>query len=79
MDKPILAEKSPILVEVKKGKTYYWCSCGRSSKQPFCDGSHKGTNFKPLAFTPDEDKSVYLCRCKHTKNPPYCDGSHNKL
>lgn len=79
MDKPKIAEKSPVLVDVKEGETYYWCSCGRSSNQPFCNGSHKGTKFEPLAFTPDKDKSVYLCQCKYTKNPPYCDGSHAKL
>jgi CDGSH iron-sulfur domain-containing protein 3 len=79
MEKPVVAQKSPIAVDVKEGKTYYWCACGRSSNQPFCDGSHKGTSFEPLAFTAEKDKKVYLCACKNTKNPPYCDGSHTKL
>jgi CDGSH iron-sulfur domain-containing protein 3 len=79
MEKPVVPQKSPIPVELKKGETYYWCSCGRSGTQPFCDGSHKGTSFEPLAFTADKDDTAYLCACKHTKNPPYCDGSHKSL
>ena len=79
MEKPVVAQKSPIAVEVEEGKTYYWCACGKSSNQPFCDGSHKGTEFKPLAFTAEKDGKIYLCACKQTKNPPYCDGSHTKL
>ena len=79
MEKPEISQKSPIAVDVKKGETYYWCSCGRSAKQPFCDGSHKGTSFTPLAFTAEKDETVYLCACKHTKNPPFCDGTHNSL
>lgn len=79
MDKPVIAQKKPIQVELEKGKNYYWCACGRSKKQPFCDGSHKGTSFKPLKFTVDEDIKAYLCACKHTKNPPYCDGTHETL
>lgn len=79
MDKPIVAGKAPIAVEVKQGETYYWCACGKSAKQPFCNGAHQGTEFKPLAFNPDKDGTVYLCTCKQTKNPPYCDGAHTKL
>jgi CDGSH-type Zn-finger protein len=79
MEKPVVAGKEPIAVDVKKGETYYWCSCGRSGKQPFCDGSHQGTSFEPLAFTAEKDETVYLCTCKQTKNPPYCDGSHKNL
>lgn len=79
MEKPEISQKSPIAVDVKKGEIYYWCSCGKSGKQPFCDGSHKGTSFKPLAFTAEIDETVYLCACKHTKNPPFCDGTHNSL
>ncbi|WP_298842902.1 CDGSH iron-sulfur domain-containing protein [Clostridium sp.] len=79
MEKPVVAKKSPIAVDVKKGQTYYWCSCGRSSSQPFCDGSHKGTTFKPLTFTAQKDETAYLCACKHTKNPPFCDGTHTSL
>lgn len=69
----------PAKVTVSKGKLEAWCSCGRSLKQPFCDGTHRSTTFKPLKFTPDEDREVLLCMCKHTKNPPFCDGSHENL
>ncbi len=79
MDKPVVAGKSPIPVELKKGETYYWCTCGRSSSQPFCNGAHQGTSFEPMAFTAEKDETAYLCACKHTKNPPYCDGSHLNL
>jgi len=74
-----IAQKAPYAVDVEKGKTYHWCSCGLSKKQPFCDGSHKGTSFTPVAFTADETKQVFLCGCKRTKNPPFCDGSHTKI
>jgi CDGSH-type Zn-finger protein len=67
-----------IAVEVEKDKSYYWCSCGKSSKQPFCDGSHKGTEFTPLAYKADETKRMFFCACKKTSNQPFCDGSHNK-
>ncbi len=79
MSEPVVAQKSPIPVEVESGKTYYWCSCGRSQSQPFCDGSHKGTGFSPLAWTADKSGTVYFCACKHTQNPPLCDGSHKNL
>ncbi len=79
MDKPVIAGKEPILVDVKKGETYAWCSCGRSANQPFCDGSHVGTSFEPVLFTADEDKTVAFCTCKQTKNPPFCDGAHKDL
>lgn len=79
MEKPTIAQKSPISVDLKKDETYYYCTCGKSSKQPFCNGAHHDTEFKPLAFTPDKDGTAYLCGCKHTKNPPYCDGSHKNL
>ncbi|HSP00931.1 MAG TPA: glutamate synthase-related protein, partial [Thioalkalivibrio sp.] len=76
MTQPRIAALTPMAVELKAGKKYHWCSCGRSKNQPFCDGSHQGTDFTPVAFTPDEDGEAHLCRCKHTGNPPYCDGSH---
>lgn len=69
----------PIEVELETGKTYYWCRCGKSNKQPFCDGSHKGTGIEPLPFKVEEDKKYWLCVCKKTGNPPFCDGTHNKL
>jgi CDGSH-type Zn-finger protein len=79
MSEPTIAQKSPYPVEVEAGKSYFWCACGKSAKQPFCDGSHKGTDFTPVKFDATEDKTVYFCGCKHTKNPPLCDGSHAKL
>lgn len=76
---PTIAQKAPYGVEVEAGKTYYWCACGLSQKQPFCDKSHKGTGLAPKAFTPEESGTVWLCGCKHSKNPPFCDGSHKTL
>ena len=76
---PTIAKKGPFAVDLEAGKNYHWCTCGKSQKQPFCDGSHKGSEFTPLAFTPEKTGTAYLCGCKHTKNPPYCDGSHSKL
>lgn len=79
MSEPKIAQKMPYAVDVEAGKSYYWCACGHSASQPFCDGSHKGTGMTPLKFEATESKSVHLCGCKHTKNPPFCDGSHHKL
>ncbi|MGB4829332.1 MAG: CDGSH iron-sulfur domain-containing protein [Paracoccaceae bacterium] len=78
-DTPHIAQKAPYPVEVEAGKSYFWCACGRSAKQPFCDGSHKGSSFVPLKFTAEETKKVFLCGCKHSANKPYCDGSHKTL
>ena len=72
------AGESAIAVEVEKNKSYFWCSCGLSSKQPFCDGSHKNTEFSPVKFIADETKKMFFCACKQTNNQPFCDGSHNK-
>ena len=71
------ARNTPIGVDVEEGKSYYWCTCGKSSKQPFCDGSHKGTTFTPLPYKADQSKKVFFCTCKLTKDQPLCDGSHN--
>ena len=80
MEKPTTPQKSPYKVKVEKGKTYFWCACGLSKKQPFCDGSHKQeAKFKPLKYLADESKEIYFCGCKMTRNPPFCDGSHSKL
>ncbi len=79
MSKPHIADRKPIAVQVKSGDEYYWCACGRSKNQPFCDGSHRGTEFTPVAFTPDKSGETWLCMCKHTSNPPYCDGTHATL
>ena len=75
----VTARKSPFKVKVEKGKTYSWCACGLSQKQPFCDGSHrKEGKFKSLKYSSEESKDIYFCGCKMTKNPPFCDGSHSK-
>ncbi len=79
MTNPIIADSKPIAVNLKQGEEYYFCTCGRSSNQPFCDGSHKGTSFTPKAFTADKNEEAYLCACKHTSNAPYCDGTHKQF
>ena len=76
---PVIAKKGPYVVELEQGKTYFWCACGKSENQPFCDGSHKDTNLEPLKFEVDEQKKYGLCGCKHTKNAPFCDREHSKL
>ena len=78
MTKAVSVQKKPYAVELEAGE-YYWCACGLSKKQPFCDGSHKGTNFTPVKFILDKKETKYLCGCKATKTPPFCDGTHNKL
>ena len=79
MADPVAAQLNPFLVELIEGRTYSWCRCGRSSRQPFCDGSHKGTGIEPLLFTAAATETVNLCGCKQTSDAPYCDGSHNIL
>ena len=76
---PKIAQKGPIPVELEEGKTIYWCACGQSANQPYCDGSHKGTAFSPKPYTPTSTGTAYLCACKHSKNAPLCDGSHQSL
>lgn len=78
-DAPKIAQASPYPVEVEAGKSYFWCSCGKSSKQPFCDGSHKGSDFAPVKFEATEDKRVFFCGCKHNGEGVLCDGSHKGL
>ncbi len=78
-EEAVIAEKSPFAVELVEGETYYWCACGRSKSQPFCDGSHQGTGLEPVAFTAEKTGTAYLCGCKRTANRPFCDGSHNTL
>ena len=78
MASPKIVAKQPMQVALEKGE-HYWCACGLSKSQPFCDGSHRGTGIEPHPFTVDEPQDGYLCMCKHTKNPPYCDGTHNQL
>jgi CDGSH-type Zn-finger protein len=79
MAEPTVAQKAPYSLAVEAGKTYWWCACGLSAKQPFCDGSHKGTEFAPKPYTAEADGEAWLCGCKHTHNAPLCDGSHNAL
>lgn len=74
-----IAQKSPYAVDVEAGKSYYWCACGKSKSQPFCDGSHQGTTFTPVEYKAETSKTIYFCGCKHTANQPLCDGAHNKL
>ena len=76
MRDPVRAADTPYAVDVEVGKSYFWCACGKSAKQPFCDGSHAGTEFVPLKFEADETKKVFFCGCKATAKEPLCDGSH---
>jgi CDGSH-type Zn-finger protein len=76
---PTIAQKAPYPIEVEAGRTYYWCTCGNSQKQPFCDGTHKGSSFTPLAWTAPNSARVWFCGCKHTANAPLCDGKHKAL
>ena len=76
---PKIAQKGPYAVDLEAGKTYYWCACGQSANQPFCSGAHKGTEFTPVAYTPDKSGTFYLCGCKKTGTKPMCDGTHKKL
>lgn len=78
MADPTVAQKAPYGVDLEPG-TYWWCACGRSRNQPFCDGSHKGTEFSPRKLEVKEKGKVWLCGCKHTGNAPHCDGSHKNL
>ena len=79
MAEPVIAGRAPIGVDVEAGKNYYWCTCGKSAKQPFCDGSHKGGEFAPLAYTADKTAKVWFCACKRTAGQPLCDGAHKSL
>ncbi|HEX7034975.1 MAG TPA: CDGSH iron-sulfur domain-containing protein [Pseudomonadales bacterium] len=79
MAESVIAQKGPYAVEVEAGRKYFWCACGRSRNQPFCDGSHEGTGLTPLAYTPERARTLYFCGCKRTGKAPLCDGTHNDL
>ena len=76
---PDIPQKTPLPVDVEEGRKYFWCSCGKSDRQPFCDGSHQGTEFLPLTYVAETTRTLYFCACKHTRGAPLCDGSHNAL
>lgn len=78
-DTPAIPQTSPYAVEVEAGRTYFWCACGRSARQPFCDGSHKDSGFVPVKYACERDGRVFFCGCKHSAKAPLCDGSHNRL
>ena len=79
MSTPDIPQKTLLLVDVEEGRKYFWCSCGKSDSQPFCDGSHQGTEFLPLTYVAETTRTLYFCACKHTRGAPLCDGSHNSL
>jgi CDGSH-type Zn-finger protein len=79
MDQPNIAGRGPIAVQVEAGKTYFWCSCGRSSTQPFCSGAHQGSSFEPIEYVAQRTALVYFCTCKHSAKAPLCDGTHKTL
>lgn len=78
MKKPIIAAKAPKLLTLEPG-TYFWCSCGESKNQPFCDGSHQQSDFTPLIFHVDQKQDYWLCQCKQSESKPFCDGRHKTL
>lgn len=78
MSEPVITQTAPFVLELEAG-TYFWCSCGRSKDQPLCDGSHVGTDCKPVRFEVKQKEQVWLCGCRHSKIPPYCDGAHKLL
>ncbi len=78
MDKPVRAADGPYIIKAEQGRTYYWCACGRSATQPFCNGSHKGTGITPVKHVAEVTKNVAFCGCKGTGTPPFCDGTHAK-
>jgi CDGSH-type Zn-finger protein len=78
-DTPTIAQKGPYIVKVECGKTYLWCQCGLSNKQPFCDDSHGSTLFKPIKYKAEESKKVFFCGCKRSARKPFCDGAHKSL
>ena len=78
MTEPTVAQKSPYAVELAPGD-YWWCACGQSKRQPFCDELHKGSGIDPMKFTVTEAQRVWLCGCKRSAGKPFCDGSHSGI
>jgi CDGSH-type Zn-finger protein len=78
MSEPVIADRKPCILELEPG-TYFWCRCGKSAQQPWCDGAHSGTDFQPLEVKVTEKQRMALCLCKHTKHEPNCDGQHSRL
>lgn len=79
MTEPVIAQREPIAVDVEAGKEYWWCACGKSQTQPFCDGSHSGSAFAPIPYKAEANGTVWFCGCKKTGSAPLCDGTHSKL
>ncbi|WP_206419687.1 CDGSH iron-sulfur domain-containing protein [Minwuia thermotolerans] len=79
MTEPTIAQRAPFPIEVEEGKNYFWCACGQSAKQPFCDGAHKGSSIAPVKYTAEATKKVYFCGCKQSASQPFCDGTHSRL
>jgi len=79
MTSPHIAAREPIAVQVKAGQSYWWCACGQSRNQPFCDGSHKGSEFAPKEFKSESDRTLFFCACKHSRHAPLCDGTHKGI
>lgn len=79
MSEPVIAAKAPVKVTLEAGQDYWFCTCGKSSTQPFCDGKHKGSGFAPKKFTAEKSGDAWLCQCKHSANAPFCDGAHKSL
>lgn len=79
MAEPKIAQRAPFAVDVQAGQKYFWCACGKSANQPFCDGSHRDTEFVPQPFEAVESRTLYFCGCKRSAKAPLCDGTHNSL
>lgn len=79
MRPPTITDRKPVAIEVEAGKTYLWCACGRSQRQPFCDSSHAGSGHGPVRYLAERTGTVYFCLCKHSRKRPLCDGAHNRL
>ena len=78
-DQPACPQKAPYAVDVEAGKSYFWCACGKSQKQPFCDGTHKGSSFSPIEYKAEKTSQAWFCGCKHSAGKPLCDGTHKSL